>query len=60
MRQSREKLQDRFRGINSKELQKDADDNFVHELMKEELKLLQRSFQGSPSFDDDEVKIFGS
>lgn len=55
LRQSREKLQDRFRGINSKELEKDANDNFVHELMKEELKSLQRSFQGSPSFDDDEM-----
>ncbi|XP_071180487.1 RPA-interacting protein B-like [Mytilus edulis] len=56
LRQSRSKFQDRFRGINSKEMEKDANDNFIHELMREELKIIQRSFQGSPTFDDIEME----
>lgn len=56
LRQSREQLQCRFRGISSKEMEKDTNDNFIHDLMREELKMLQRSFQASPTIDEDQME----
>ncbi|KAL5017116.1 hypothetical protein ScPMuIL_006705 [Solemya velum] len=46
LRQSRDKLQDRFRKINTNE---EHGDEFIKDLMRDELKLIRREQAGSPS-----------
>ncbi|KAK3084230.1 hypothetical protein FSP39_010327 [Pinctada imbricata] len=53
LRESRGKLQDRFRKINNKEISKD--DDFIGELMKNELRSLQKSAKDSKDIHDEEM-----